>query len=136
MTCAKCWIIFLYGLSAVLPLVGFGLSFGKHRRRIRIEKNRAAHIAWLDERRDGLRQAANNEEERNKAEEWYAGENAKKDPSGKPYNIRGGVLFADDSIPRLNEDYKQLQADMTFVGAAVICGAAASIWSMLLPPGA
>ncbi|MEV7457982.1 hypothetical protein [Pseudarthrobacter oxydans] len=127
-------IIILYGLSGLLPLIGFGISYYKHRRRIRGERERQKHIEYIDNEFENRQGAATTPEEVSKAEHWRNEENAKKDANGKPYGLRSPVLFADDSIPRVKEQYIQLQSDMVFVGIAVVCGALASIWSMLLPP--
>lgn len=41
-------IIILYGLSGLLPLIGFGISYVKHRLRIRGERDHQKHIEYID----------------------------------------------------------------------------------------
>ncbi len=134
MSFSRFCIIVLYGLSGLLPLIGFSVSYVKHRCRIRREQDRQRHIESIDRELEERREAATTPEEVLEADRWHDEENAKEDPSGKPYRIRGGVLLADDSVPRVKEQYNQLRSDMFYVGVAVVCGAGASIWSMLLPP--
>lgn len=98
-------------------------------------RNRKQHISDISVEFNKRWNQSKSQEEKDAAKQWKNAEDAKLDPRGKPYgDIPRGLIVGGHEISsweRRDEHYKVLMKDIKYVGAGVVCGSVASIWSVL-----
>jgi hypothetical protein len=127
-----CFVILLYLLGAVLPIVGIVRAIFHVSGPARQFRHRQPHIQAIRQEAYQRRSAATTERQRQEADEWLQEELEKKDKWGKPYGRDDWGFRTTSSGAEALTQFKRLSWDAVWVGGGLIAGTSASIWSLWL----
>lgn len=127
--CARLWVTLLYVAATVLPLYGISNALMTVARAALGHRNHERTMAALRKERDQLIAAAaitDKDQVAAKANQRL------EEEAGGLYNVPGqtGVLAFVSHNESATKKFKGLLYDLLFVGAGVVAGGIASIWSV------